>query len=153
MGWSTILYSAELGLGEPKPVADESLGQDPAVMRMGPVGEDHPAHVPGRQRIPHLIDLPELGRERRRPQQDITSHHLAGTTHRVVVVTGQPCPTTRAVADLVLSRHVPYSGHLPRCRCSHSGQANDATTAHSCRYAFRVCPVYARNMAPINALR
>jgi hypothetical protein len=31
--------------------------------------------------------------------------------------------------------------------------ANDATTGHSCRYAFRVCSVYARDMAAINALR
>src|SRR5947209_18249962 len=115
---------------------------------MSPVGEDHSAHVPGRQRVPHLIDLPELEREHRRPEQDITSRLLAGPAHRVVVVTGQPCPTARAVADPVFCRHAPYSCSFPpRVLMSPSGQFNDAITAHSCRYAFRVCAACAERGA------
>jgi hypothetical protein len=36
---------------------------------------------------------------------------------------------------------------------SPSGQFNDAIIAHSCGYAFRVCPAYAPNVAPIMPVR
>jgi hypothetical protein len=95
--------------------------------------------------------LPELERERRRAQENITRCHLAGSTHRVVVIAGKPCPTACAVADLVLCRHVPYSACLPQVLVDPSGQFKDATTTHSSGYTFRACEAYALNMARINA--
>ena len=68
LGRAAVLDPAELRLGKTEPIADYFLRQRPRVPRMSAVSEDDPAHMPGGERVAHLVGIPELARHARRPQ-------------------------------------------------------------------------------------